>query len=89
MVDSALLQRSFQLASGHRTHPNPAVGAVVVKDGDVVGEGFHEGPGSDHAEVAALRVAASSGRDAEMYVSLEPCSHHGRTAPCVDAILEA
>lgn len=89
MVDSALMQRAFQLASGHRTHPNPAVGALVVKDGDVVGEGFHEGPGSDHAEVVALEAAAGSERGAEMYVSLEPCSHHGRTPPCVDAIIEA
>lgn len=69
--------------------PNPMVGAVVVKDGRVVGEGWHEGPGTAHAEVNALRAAADLARGATLYVTLEPCSHHGRTPPCAPAVVEA
>lgn len=76
------------LAQGH-TSPNPAVGAVVVKDGVVVGEGFTLPPGSSHAEVVALRRAGGKAKGAAMYVSLEPCCHHGRTAPCTQAIISA
>lgn len=61
----------------------------MVKDGIVVGEGFHSGPGEDHAEVMALDAAGESARGADLYASLEPCSHHGRTPPCVDAVLAA
>ena len=89
LFDSARLQRTFELAAGHRTHPNPGVGAVVVKDGAVVGEGFHKGPGTDHAEVVALAAAGDSAHGAEMYVSLEPCTHQGRTPPCVEAVIGA
>jgi diaminohydroxyphosphoribosylaminopyrimidine deaminase/5-amino-6-(5-phosphoribosylamino)uracil reductase len=89
LFDSARLRRAFELAAGHHTHPNPGVGAVVVKDDVVVAEGFHEGPGTDHAEVVALVTAGDSARGAELYVTLEPCTHHGRTPPCVDAVLDA
>jgi diaminohydroxyphosphoribosylaminopyrimidine deaminase/5-amino-6-(5-phosphoribosylamino)uracil reductase len=75
-----------------RCSPNPLVGAVLARDAVVLGEGWHQGPGTAHAEVAALRAARAAGADprgATMAVTLEPCSHHGRTPPCVDAILEA
>src|ERR1700723_2966453 len=72
-----------------RTSPNPAVGAVVVRDGEIVGRGFHTWAGVKHAEVLALEEAGGAARDATMYVTLEPCSHHGRTPPCIDAILAA
>ena len=73
---------------GH-THPNPAVGAVVVKGGRVVGRGFHERAGAPHAEVVALREAGRAAKGATLYSTLEPCNHHGRTPPCVDAVLAA
>ena len=69
--------------------PNPAVGAVVVKDGVVVGRGWTQPGGRPHAEVEALRRAGEAARGATLYVTLEPCSHHGKTPPCVDAILAA
>ncbi len=72
-----------------RTSPNPAVGAVVVKDGLIVGEGFTQSPGAPHAEVMALRSAGPNADGATLYVSLEPCCHFGRTPPCTDAILAA
>ncbi len=71
------------------TSPNPAVGAVVVKNGEIVGEGFTQPPGGDHAEVVALKQAGSLAHDATLYVTLEPCNHTGRTPPCADAIIEA
>jgi diaminohydroxyphosphoribosylaminopyrimidine deaminase / 5-amino-6-(5-phosphoribosylamino)uracil reductase len=69
--------------------PNPMVGAVVVADGEIVGEGWHEGPGTPHAEVHALRAARDRARGATLYVSLEPCSHVGRTPPCAPAVRDA
>ncbi len=72
-----------------RTAPNPVVGAVLVKDGKVVGQGYHRAAGEPHAEVEAIRSAGSEARGAELFVTLEPCNHHGRTPPCTDAILEA
>lgn len=72
-----------------RTHPNPAVGAVVVKDGVVVGRGWHRGPGTAHAEVEALREAGDRARGAHLYVTLEPCNTYGRTPPCTEAIRRA
>jgi len=71
------------------TRPNPPVGAVLVKDGRVVGEGRHEKAGEAHAEVAALAAAGGDARGATLYVTLEPCDHHGRTGPCTQAVLEA
>ena len=69
--------------------PNPAVGAVVVKDGVVVGRGWTQPGGRPHAEVEALRRAGEAARGATLYATLEPCSHHGKTPPCVDAIMAA
>ena len=72
-----------------RVRPNPMVGAVVVREGRVVGEGWHERFGGDHAEIVALRTAGEAARGATLYVTLEPCAHHGKTPPCADAIVEA
>jgi diaminohydroxyphosphoribosylaminopyrimidine deaminase/5-amino-6-(5-phosphoribosylamino)uracil reductase len=91
-TDQLLLARAVELAEGGRgrTTPNPMVGAVVVKDDVVMGEGFHGAYGGLHAEREALAACAGADTDgATMYVSLEPCCHHGRTPPCTDAILEA
>ncbi|MEW6110900.1 MAG: bifunctional diaminohydroxyphosphoribosylaminopyrimidine deaminase/5-amino-6-(5-phosphoribosylamino)uracil reductase RibD, partial [Thermodesulfobacteriota bacterium] len=72
-----------------RTAPNPMVGAVVVKAGKVIGEGYHRAVGQPHAEIEALTKADRQARGAELFVTLEPCNHHGRTPPCTRAILEA
>ncbi len=72
-----------------RTAPNPMVGAVVVRDGHVVGEGWHAEYGGPHAEAAALTAAGDRARGADLYVTLEPCAHHGKTPPCADAIIAA
>ena len=72
-----------------RTSPNPAVGAVVVNDSLVAGRGFHVWANKDHAEIAALNEAGELARGATLYVTLEPCSHHGRTGPCVERIVAA
>src|SRR5580698_227519 len=73
---------------GH-TWPNPAVGAVIVKDGVIVGRGWTQAGGRPHAEVEALRRAGETARGATLYVTLEPCSHHGKTPPCADAVIAA
>ena len=73
---------------GH-TSPNPAVGCIVARHGRILGRGFHPAAGQPHAEVFALREAGIRARDADVYVTLEPCTHHGRTPPCVDALLQA
>jgi diaminohydroxyphosphoribosylaminopyrimidine deaminase/5-amino-6-(5-phosphoribosylamino)uracil reductase len=88
---SASLIQALELANKGRgrTSPNPAVGAILVRDGEVVGRGFHTWSGKDHAEVVAIREAGERARGATVYVSLEPCSHHGRTGPCVDALIAA
>ena len=93
-TDQAHLQRALELAEGGRgrVSPNPLVGAVVVRDGRVIGEGFHAELGDLHAERAALADCRERGEDpggATMYVTLEPCAHQGRQPPCVEAILEA
>lgn len=89
MGTSPHLERAYQLAADHYTHPNPKVGAVVVSStGDIIGEGAHRGPPNPHAEVVALD-AAGDVRGATIYVSLEPCVHHGRTPPCVDRLIAA
>ena len=72
-----------------RVSPNPMVGAVIVKKGKVVGVGYHHRAGSPHAEINALADAGQKARNADLYVTLEPCCHHGRTPPCVDAIIES
>ena len=72
-----------------RTSPNPAVGAVLVKDGQIVGRGYHRRAGAAHAEVVAIRRAGKRARGAELYTTLEPCNHYGRTPPCTSAILDA
>src|SRR6202158_5107385 len=72
-----------------RTWPNPAVGAVIVKDGIIVGRGWTHPGGRPHAETEALRRAGAAARGATLYVTLEPCSHHGKTPPCADAIVAA
>jgi diaminohydroxyphosphoribosylaminopyrimidine deaminase/5-amino-6-(5-phosphoribosylamino)uracil reductase len=89
--DGAYMRRALSLAlrGWGQTAPNPLVGAVVVRDGEVVGEGWHTRYGDAHAEVEALRAAGDRARGATMYVSLEPCNHRGRTGPCSDAILAA
>lgn len=83
--------RALELAAlGHgRTAPNPPVGAVVVRDERIVGESQHVAAGEAHAEMIALVEAGSLARDATLYVTLEPCCHHGRTPPCTDAIIAA
>jgi diaminohydroxyphosphoribosylaminopyrimidine deaminase/5-amino-6-(5-phosphoribosylamino)uracil reductase len=92
--DRRYMARALALAARglYSTAPNPRVGCVLVKAGAIVGEGFHERPGLAHAEVAALDDARARGHDprgATAYVTLEPCNHHGRTGPCVDALLAA
>jgi diaminohydroxyphosphoribosylaminopyrimidine deaminase / 5-amino-6-(5-phosphoribosylamino)uracil reductase len=91
MTDLEHLARALELAERGRggTAPNPVVGAVLVRDGTVVGEGWHERAGGPHAEIAALEVAGKDARGATLYVSLEPCAHHGRTPPCAEALVAA
>jgi diaminohydroxyphosphoribosylaminopyrimidine deaminase / 5-amino-6-(5-phosphoribosylamino)uracil reductase len=89
--DSRMMQRCLELAkrATGRTSPNPLVGAVIVKDGEIVGEGFHPRAGEPHAEVFALKAAGAAARGATIYVSLEPCNHYGRTPPCSEALIAA
>ncbi|HEX2187767.1 MAG TPA: bifunctional diaminohydroxyphosphoribosylaminopyrimidine deaminase/5-amino-6-(5-phosphoribosylamino)uracil reductase RibD [Longimicrobiaceae bacterium] len=89
--DREHMRRALELAAGGwgRVAPNPLVGAVVVRDGEVVGEGYHAEYGRPHAEAEALRAAGEAARGATLYVTLEPCAHHGKTPPCTDAILAA
>ena len=90
MSDEAYIERTLALAELGRglVSPNPMVGAVVVRDDRIVGEGHHEGPGLPHAEILALREAGEAARGATLYVNLEPCNHQGRTGPCTEAIIE-
>lgn len=87
--DEIWMHRALELAERGRgrVEPNPLVGAVIVRDGIVVGEGWHERFGGPHAEVNALAAAGADARAATLYVTLEPCCHHGKTPPCTDAIL--
>ncbi len=90
-VDRHFMARALELAARARglTSPNPMVGAVVVRDGEIVGEGYHSRAGEKHAEIEALAAAGEEARGATLYVNLEPCVHHGRTPPCVPPILAA
>src|SRR6266540_842907 len=85
------LHRALELAERGRgtTRPNPVVGAVVVSDGEVVGKGWHERKGGPHAEVVALEAAGDRARGSTLYVTMEPCGHHGSTPPCTEAVLRA
>lgn len=89
MSDAAFMRRAIALARRFDPSPNPRVGAVIVKGGRVVGEGAHRRFGGPHAEVVALRKAGRRARGATLYVTLEPCTHWGKTPPCVDAIKRA
>ena len=89
--DEVFMQRALDLAAKAlgRTSPNPAVGAVIVRGGRVIGEGFHRRAGLPHAEVEALQRVNGTARGATLYVNLEPCAHHGRTPPCAEALIAA
>ena len=89
--DRAMMRRCIELARRAlgKTAPNPLVGSVIVRDGKIVGEGFHPGAGQPHAEVFALREAGELAAGATVYVSLEPCNHYGRTPPCSEALIKA
>ncbi|MFC1514648.1 bifunctional diaminohydroxyphosphoribosylaminopyrimidine deaminase/5-amino-6-(5-phosphoribosylamino)uracil reductase RibD [Candidatus Omnitrophota bacterium] len=88
-IDEHYMRRTFELArkAEGKTSPNPMVGCVLVKKGKVIAEGYHKKAGSAHAEIAALQKAGPKARGATLYVSLEPCCHHGRTDPCVDPVI--
>lgn len=90
-ADESFIRRTLELAARARglTSPNPLVGAVVVRDGQVVGEGYHRRAGLPHAEIEALQAAGEAARGATLYVNLEPCCHTGRTGPCTEAIIAA
>lgn len=90
-LDVHYMARALELARKglYSTHPNPRVGCVIVREGRIVGEGWHGRAGEPHAEVHALRQAGELARGATAYVTLEPCSHQGRTPPCADALIEA
>ncbi|HHQ44616.1 MAG TPA: bifunctional diaminohydroxyphosphoribosylaminopyrimidine deaminase/5-amino-6-(5-phosphoribosylamino)uracil reductase RibD [Candidatus Altiarchaeales archaeon] len=88
MDDEYFMRRALKLASLGTPSPNPYVGAILVKDGEIIGRGYHEKAGMPHAEIEALK-SCENPAGATLYVTLEPCSHHGRTPPCTDAIIKA
>lgn len=83
------LAMKLALKEKHRTSPNPMVGALVVKNGRIIGKGYHREAGKEHAEIAALEEAGKFAKEATLYVTLEPCTHFGRTPPCVDSIIKS
>ena len=89
--DYRYMARALQLAARglYTTTPNPRVGCVIVKNDQIVGEGWHQRAGTAHAEIHALQMASDAAHDATVYLTLEPCSHHGRTPPCVEALIHA
>ena len=91
VLDAHYMTRAIELARKglYTTHPNPRVGCVIVRDGQIVGEGWHVRTGEPHAEVHALRAAGERARGATAYVTLEPCSHHGHTPPCAEGLINA
>ena len=91
LPDHHFMQRAISLAKrGHfTTSPNPRVGCVLVKNGEIIGEGFHKKAGQGHAEVHALKQAGVAAKGATAYVTLEPCSHYGLTPPCAEALIKA
>ncbi|MEO7343720.1 MAG: bifunctional diaminohydroxyphosphoribosylaminopyrimidine deaminase/5-amino-6-(5-phosphoribosylamino)uracil reductase RibD, partial [Methylotenera sp.] len=91
IADHQYMTLALQLAAQglYSTQPNPRVGCVVVKNNQIIGQGAHLKAGEPHAEVFALRAAGADAKDADAYVTLEPCNHHGRTPPCVDTLIHA
>ncbi|MXP51379.1 bifunctional diaminohydroxyphosphoribosylaminopyrimidine deaminase/5-amino-6-(5-phosphoribosylamino)uracil reductase RibD [Pantoea sp. SoEX] len=91
MIDEVYMARALQLAKRgcFTTAPNPNVGCVIVNNGNIVGEGWHKKTGEDHAEIQALKIAGSQAKNSTVYVTLEPCSHHGLTPPCCYALIKA
>jgi diaminohydroxyphosphoribosylaminopyrimidine deaminase/5-amino-6-(5-phosphoribosylamino)uracil reductase len=89
-IDEIYMKQVLRLARRGlgMTSPNPAVGALIVKDGQIIGSGYHKKAGAPHAEIEALSLAAEAARDSTLYVNLEPCNHYGRTPPCTKAIVE-
>ena len=89
--ERTFMLRAIELAkkAEGKTYPNPMVGAVIVKNGNVIGDGYHKKAGKPHAEVLAIKKAGRQARGAEIYINLEPCAHRGRTPPCVDSLLRS
>ena len=90
-IAEPLLRHAYRAAERGRggVSPNPLVGCVIARHGAAIAEGYHERAGGPHAEIVALALAGEQARGADVYVTLEPCNHHGRTPPCVDALLSA
>lgn len=90
-VVEGFMRQTFRLAKKAcgRTSPNPMVGAILVKDGEIVGKGYHKKAGEPHAEINAIKAAGDLSKGADLYINLEPCSHYGRTPPCADAVIKA
>ena len=89
--DKQFMLRAIELARKAKgnTFPNPLVGAIVVKKGKVIADGYHKKAGTPHAEIVALKKAKRKAKGANLYVNLEPCAHYGRTPPCVDSIIRS